>query len=209
MPKRKAGEHLTVFEQKFVNEYLVDPNGVRAYRRAIKNNVSYEVARSESCKMLTRPNVRNEITAAMNAVTKYAKMKAAKVVQGLVKVAMADPLDFIDRDSGNLLPLDKVPPRSRLAVKKIKCKVVSRKLEKFTDAAGDEQIAEVTTEIAEIELSDRVAALDKLMKHLGQYQKDNAQKHGIKSQAEADAIKEKLKQRGFNFDQVVTQPSSN
>lgn len=207
MPKRKAGEHLTVFEQKFVNEYLVDPNGIRAYRRAIKNKVSYATARAEASKMLTRPNVRNEIAAAMKAVSRYSKLKAAKVVEGLKKVALADPLDFIDRETGNLLPLDKVPPRSRLAIKKIKCKVVSRKLEKFT-VDGEEQVAEVTTEIAEVELSDRVAALDKLMKHLGQYLQDNAQKHGIKSQAEADAIRDKLKQRGLNFE-VVNAPSSN
>lgn len=208
MPKRKAGEHLTVFEQKFVNEYLVDPNGIRAYRRAIKNKVSYATARAEASKLLTRPNVRDEIKASMTAVSRYAKLKAAKVVQGLVKVALADPLDFIDRETGNLLPLDKVPPRSRMAVKKIKCKVVSRKLEKFTDDGGDEQVAEVTTEIAEIELSDRVAALDKLMKHTGQYLQDNKQKHGIKSEAEAEAIRDKLRQRGLNFD-VVNTPSSN
>lgn len=208
MPKRKAGEHLTVFEQKFVNEYLVDPSGTRAYRRARGGKLSFADARSESIKMLAKPHIRAELASAMLAVGRYAKLKAAKVVQGLVKVALADPLDFIDRETGNLLPLEKVPPRSRLAIKKIKCKQISRKLEKFTDDAGDEQVAEVTTEMVEIELSDRVAALDKLMKHTGQYLQDNKQKHGIKSEAEAEAIRDKLKQRGLTFD-VVNSPSSN
>lgn len=200
MPKRKAGEHLTVLEQKFVNEYLVDPNGVRAYRRAAGEKISYANARSEACKLLTRPNVRAEIDAGMKAVSRYAKLKAAKVVKGLTTVALADPLDFLDRETGNILPLDQVPRRARMSVKSIKAKVVSRKLEKFTDDAGDEQIAEVTTEIVEIGLNDRVAALDKLMKHLGQYMKDNEQKFGIKSEAEADALREKLKARGLVFD---------
>jgi len=200
MPKRKAGEHLTVFEQKFVNEYLVDPNGIKAYQRARGGNVSYDTAWRESSKMLAKPVIKRELAAAMRAVGRYAKIKAAKVVQGLVKVALADPLDFIDRDTGNIKPLDKVPPRSRLSVKSIKAKVVSRKLEKFTDDAGEEQIAEVTTEIVEIGLNDRVAALDKLMKHLGQYMQDNQQKFGIKSEAEADALREKLKARGVVFD---------
>ncbi len=208
MPKRKAGEHLTVFEQKFINEYLVDPNGIRAYRRARGGNVSYRIAHVEAVKILARPSVRAEIKASMKAVSRYAKLKAAKVVQGLTKVALADPLDLIDRETGNLKPLEEVPHRARMAIQKIKAKVVSRKLEKFTDAAGEEQVAEVTTEMVEIAFNDRNAALDKLMKHLGQYQQDNAQKHGIKSQAEADAIREKLKARGMVFE-VANSPSDN
>lgn len=210
VPKRKAGEHLTVLEQKFVNEYLVDPNGVRAYRRASGDKISYANARSEACKLLTRPNVRAEIDAGMKAVSRYAKVKAAKVVKGLATVALADPLDFLDRETGNPLPLDQVPRRARMSVKSIKAKVVSRKLEKFTDDGGEEQIAEVTTEIIEIGLNDRVAALDKLMKHLGQYMQDNQQKFGVKSDAEADALREKLKQRGLVFDVAnPPAPSSN
>lgn len=200
MPKRKAGEYLTVLEQKFVNEYLVDPNGVRAYKRACGSEISYANARSEACKLLTRPNVQDEIRAGMKAVSRYAKVKAAKVVKGLTTVALADPLDFLDRETGNILPLDQVPRRARMSVKSIKAKVVSRKLEKFTDGNGEEQIAEVTTEIVEIGLNDRVAAMDKLMKHLGQYMQDNQQKFGIKSEAEADALREKLKARGLVFD---------
>ncbi len=208
MPKRRAGEHLTVFEQKFVNEYLIDPNGIRAYRRAIKNKVSYATARSEASKLLTRPNVRDEITAAMKAVSHYAKVKAAKVVKGLTKIALVDPLDLFDRETGNMLPLEKVPPRARLAIQKIKCKVVSKKLESFTDENGDQQVAEVTTETIEVAFNDRNSALDKLAKHLGLYLKDNEQKHGIKSEAEAEAIKDKLRQRGFNFE-ALNMPSGN
>jgi len=58
----------------------------------------------------------------MKAVSRYAKIKAAKVVKGLTTVALADPLDFLDREAGNILPLDQVPRRARMSVKSIKAK---------------------------------------------------------------------------------------
>lgn len=51
-------------------------------------------------------------------------------------------------------------------------------------------------------------ALENIAKILGAYLKDNEQKHGIKSQAEADAIREKLKARGMVFE-VANAPSAN
>lgn len=51
-------------------------------------------------------------------------------------------------------------------------------------------------------------AMENLAKIAGAYLKDNEQKHGIKTEAEAEAIKEKLRQRGFNFN-AVNMPSDN
>lgn len=208
MPKIRQGRTLTPFEQKFINEYLVDPNGIRAYRRARGDKVSYRIAHVEAVKLLAKPSIRAEIDAALKAVSRYAKIKAGKVVEGLKRVALVDPLDFIDRDTGNLLPLEKIPHRARLAIKKMKSKVESRKLETFKDDNGEDAAAEVTTEIVEIEFADRVAALDKLMKHLGQYLKDNAQKSGKLTEAEAEAIKERLKMRGFDVDKVMARSAN-
>ena len=47
-----------------------------------------------------------------------------------------------------------------------------------------------------------VKALESLGKLTGAFEKHNHQKHGIKSEAEAEAIRDKLKQRGVNFEFV-------
>ena len=208
MPKIRDGKALTVLQEKFIAAYLADPNGTRAYKTARGGNCSYMTCRIESVKLLANPNVRQEIKAGIAAITKAAKMKAKKIVNGLEKIALADPLDFIDKETGNLLPIEQVPYRARLAVQRIKAKVESKTVQFAKDEDDKETVTEVVTEIVEIALNDRNAALDKLMKHHGLYLNDNTQKHGIKDGAERDAIMEKLKARGISFE-TVNAPSSN
>lgn len=50
------------------------------------------------------------------------------------------------------------------------------------------------------DVKSAVKALDSLGKLIGAFEKHNEQKHGIETQAEAEAIRERLRQRGFNFD---------
>jgi len=56
------------------------------------------------------------------------------------------------------------------------------------------------------DLKSAAKLLDSLGKLTGAFEKHNHQKHGIKSDAEAEAIREKLKQRGFVFN--VPSPSA-
>lgn len=72
-----------------------------------------------------------------------------------------------------------------------------------------EQFVELYAEAREAkDRKSALKALESLGKVTGIYLKDNEQKHGIKSEAEADALRDKLRQRGFNLD-AVNAPSSN
>ena len=66
--------------------------------------------------------------------------------------------------------------------------------------------AEAAREKGDLKTAARL--LDSLCKLTGAFEEHNHQKHGIKSEAEAEAIRDKLKQRGMNFD-VVNAPSPN
>ena len=57
------------------------------------------------------------------------------------------------------------------------------------------------------DLKSAVKALESLGKLTGAFEKHNHQKKGIKTEAEAEAIREKLKQRGVNFE-FVNAPSA-
>ena len=58
------------------------------------------------------------------------------------------------------------------------------------------------------DLKSAVKALDSLGKLIGAFGKHNDQKYSIKTDAEANALREKLKARGVNFD-VTNLPSKN
>lgn len=59
------------------------------------------------------------------------------------------------------------------------------------------------------DLKSAVKALESLGKLTGAFEKHNHQKQGIKSDAEAAAIREKLKQRGMTFETINEAYSSN
>ena len=206
-----ASEKLTAFQQKFIAEYLVDPCATRAVIRAkAPRKISYGAARTEGKRMLTNAHILRELRAGMAAVGRAAKVKAKRVVEGLAKVAFADPLDLFDYDqNGNerTRTMREVPYRMRLAIASVKTRVLSRKLVPQT-VNGEELMIEESVVSREVKFNDRVAAQDKLLKMLGEYEAHNHQKHGIKSDAEAEAIRDKLKQRGMTFD-VIHAPSTN
>src|SRR5512146_2303180 len=90
---------LTELQKRFICEFIVDPNGTRAYMRAKSpQTVSYATAATEAGKLLKMPEVRKELNAAGKAKFNMAKISGVNVIKGLQKVAFCDPLDFMDND---------------------------------------------------------------------------------------------------------------
>ena len=146
--------------------------------------------------MLAKPHIREELRVGAAALHRATGLRAGRVVSGLGNVALADPLDLFEEDSEGELVLRKlkdVPYKTRIAIAGIKAKVISLK----TLEGVSEKV-----EIVEIKLNDRVSALDKLMKHFGEYDEDNKQKVPT-TQAEIDALKERLRSRGVDLDKVT------
>jgi hypothetical protein len=98
----------------------------------------------------------------------------------LRRVAYSDMRDILYTDkNGNMCirELTELPPEITRTIKKIKVRRERSTKPRVYDEDGQaDDGSEVIGEIVEIELWDKMNALDKLMKHYGGYELDNAQK---------------------------------
>lgn len=145
-------------QERFVQEYLVDLNGARAYASA-GYRATGASARANASKLLTIPNVRSAIAAARRERAERLELKADEVVRELARVAFSD-IGVVacwgteDEAAGDgseskqflvIRPSDCLLPGERAAIKEIR--------------KGKYGL--------EIELHDKVAALVALAKHFG------------------------------------------
>ena len=89
----------------------------------------------------------------------------AQVIQEAARIGLLDPARLFD-EKGNLLPINEIPAEVRAAIASI-------------EVGEDEIDGEVTTRVKKIKLWDKNSALEKLMKHLGSFERDNQQKAGL------------------------------
>lgn len=151
---------LTPGEHRFVHEYLIDENGVRSYMAAYPN-ASYAAAAVQACVLLKRPNIKANIKAARDAYRKRCFLRADAVLREVARVAFADVGDLFD-GQGNLLPIRDIPLDTRKAIQSVK--VTGGRL---TGRPASGRRRSRTAEIAEIKFWDKLAALEKLCRHLG------------------------------------------
>lgn len=87
------------------------------------------------------------------------------MIQEAARIGLLDPARLFD-EKGNLLPINDIPAEVRAAIASIE--------------VGEVEIdGEVTTRVKKIKLWDKNSALEKLMKHLGSFERDNQQKAGL------------------------------
>lgn len=156
---------LTEKELRFCREYAASPNGTQAYLRAFGKKVTYGSANELARRLLQKVAVKAEIAAARKEYLKQVRLDATRVLQGLIEIAFFDPDDCFESDESNgglprPRPWEEITAATRRAIKSVKVK--RRKLK------GDKDDT-VSVEIEEIEYKfhDKLAALDKLCKHLG------------------------------------------
>jgi phage terminase small subunit len=138
---------LTPSERKFIDEYLIDDNGVRAYRAAYPG-ATYASARTMAARLLAKVDIKAEVDAARKAQSARTRITADRVLKELAAVAFAslhDVVDTSDPDNPRMRPRTQIPRRAWAAVSSI-----SR-----------------TKDGVRVKLFPKDAALDKLMRHLG------------------------------------------
>ena len=148
---RKAKGELTADNRRFIDDYLVDLNGTRAYRVTYPG-ANYSTARTESGKLLAKPHIRAEVRAAQADRRRRTNVGGDKVVRELSRIAFADVADLFD-EGGRLLPIRRVPLETRRAIAGVKVKRVME---------GFQQV-----EVIDIKFCDKLGALEKLCRHLG------------------------------------------
>lgn len=148
---------LTGKARRFADNYLVDCNATRAYKAAGYTAKDDTVAASCSSKLLRKPKVAAYIAGRQEKASSKLEVTAEKVVRELARIGFADP---------------------RLAASWGPAGVVLKPSADLDDDAAA-AIAEVQSKHTEwgvdlkFKLHDKVAALDKLARHLGLFEDED------------------------------------
>ena len=137
---------MTPKEERFVQEYLIDLNAARAARRA---GYSARSARTIGPRLLKRPAVRDALAAARQAQAERGEVSAERVVRELARIAFASSDQFLDWGPAGVSLRDKtlLSPDQHAAIAEVSHNGTAFKLK----------------------LHDKMAALDKLARHLDLY----------------------------------------
>lgn len=150
----------------FIAEYIRDPNGRQA---AIKAGYSARTADSAASRLLKNVKVREEIDRHHAEVVEKVKHETGitleRVIRELGRIAFFDPRKLFDKD-GNPLPITELDDDTVAAVAGLDV------LEEYEGSGEDRRVVGY---VKKWKLATKDGALDKLMKHLGGYAKDNGQ----------------------------------
>lgn len=147
---------LTAKQKKFVEEYLIDLNATQA---AIRAGYSPNTAQEQSSRLLSNVMVKNEIDKAIAERSRRTGINQDRVLRELAKIAFVNPGDVINFDEATVKGDAKEEDLAAIASVKIK-----------NIPTEDGEITE-----REIKLCDKLKALDLLGKHLGIYDKKDAE----------------------------------
>lgn len=149
-------------QERFAAEYLVDLNATAAYQRAIRPEASLVVAATEGGKLLRTPYVQELVQTARARLIERTQVTSERVILELARIAFIDPREVFEwGPSGvRLRPSHELTPDAAAVVASVKHK-------RRTHADKDGNTS--TSHEVEIKLADKIAALDKLARHLGLY----------------------------------------
>lgn len=146
-------EGLTDLQLAFVREYLIDLNATAAAKRA---GYSEDSARSIGSENLTKPDIQDAIAAAMSERAKRTEITADKVIKELAAIGFSNARSVVKWGPGGVEPIE------------------SENLSDI-DSACVSEVSETRTKEGgsiKVKLYDKVAALEKLGRHLGLWDKE-------------------------------------
>lgn len=154
---------LTEKQERFCQEYLIDLNGTQA---AIRSGYSIDSAKEIASENLTKPNIQLRITELNRSRQEATGINQKRVLEEYAKIAFFDIREVFDVDGG-LINVKQLDDNSAGAIASIKSSE-----EWGEDENGDKVI---TGTLKEVKVFDKIRALQDLGKHLGLFEKDNAQ----------------------------------
>lgn len=154
---RRSATRVEVFAEAYVR------NGGCAAKAARTAGFATRGAHSRGFEMLARADVQEAIRLRQTELMHRYRVNTENTIEELASMAFFDPADFFD-ENGALRPIDEVPLRARQALAGFKARRIRGR-----NSEPDE-------EIVEIRFLDRGAAIERLMRHLGLFEKDRRQK---------------------------------
>lgn len=151
-------------QARFVQEYLKDLNATAAYIRAGYSS-NGKAAEANAARLIGNDKVQEAIAKARAKHEERTGVTVARVVQEAARIALFDPRKLFNED-GTAKAITDLDDDTAAAIAGLKVKRVS------TDSQD-------MCTILEYKVADKNAALEKLFRHLGAYEKDNAQANPI------------------------------
>ena len=144
---------MTPKEKRFVQEYLIDPNATQA---AIKAGYSKATAKQQGSRLLTQPDVQEAVAEGQSDLATRCKVTAEMIVAELAKVGFANAGDYFDwgPEGITIKNKDTLTPEQQAAVSEV-----------YQTTTGGEGSGGTIR----VKLHDKLAALEKLGKHLGMF----------------------------------------
>ncbi|GBR43342.1 terminase small subunit [Gluconobacter roseus] len=152
---------LNAKQARFVEEYLVDLNATQA---AIRAGYSEKTARQQASEQLSKPDIQQALSEAQQARSARTQITQDRVIQEIARLGLSDIRGAFSL-GGSLLPPSEWSDDLTAAVASIE---VDQRKEPGED--GERYT------VTKLKLWDKNAALEKLCKHLGLYERDNEQK---------------------------------
>jgi len=156
-------DELTPKIKRFCEEYIKDLNGTQA---AIRAGYSEKTANEQSSQLLAKLNVKNYIAELKKNLSDKNEGLAQQVIDELKKLGFSNIQDYIEEEN-EIKDLTKINRDKAAAVESIKKTV--------TEFSGAGEASGKKTCI-QFKLYDKIAALEKLGRHLGIFELDNQQK---------------------------------
>ena len=161
MDIEKSEFQITDRMKKFVDEYLIDFNATQA---AIRAGYSPDTANEQGSQLLARPDIRELVAEGQKAIAERTQTFQDNAVDELKIVGFSDLADFLTVKEGGIVEqksFDQLTKAQTKCIKKIKQTV-------RTSHSSDGTILHQTATL-EVELHDKLRALELLGRHLGMF----------------------------------------
>lgn len=145
-------------QRRFCEEYLIDLNGQQAATRA---GYSEKTARVIASELLTKPNILSYIQGLKDRRSERTEITADMVIKELAKIGFSNIQDFIEAEN-SIKDISTIETPKAAAVSAIET----------SESTSKDGTVTVNTKF---KLHDKVSSLEKLGRHLGVFEKDNAQ----------------------------------
>jgi len=158
---------LTQKQENYCQAYVVCGNQSAAYRIAFDAEVmNVNAVAVEACRLHSNPNIALRIAEIQKEAYERNKITIDELIQSLAGMVRFDIAELYD-DDGKLLPLKQMPLAARQMINQLDTE------ETFDYVDGAKVFSGYAKKIRTI---NKLDAVEKLMKHLGGYEKDNSQK---------------------------------
>lgn len=149
---------------RFAQEYCVDHNATQA---AIRAGYAAKTANIHSSRLLANASVRARIAEVQAKLALRVEVSQERVVEGIIDVGFSNITDIISWDADgsafHMVASEDLPAAVRRSVKKIKVK----RTRQVSGSRADPEVWEI--ENIEIELHDKLKALELIGKHVGMW----------------------------------------